>query len=197
MVWIIGYQVGIFHFSVTLISIVCKRLYCISVHVFSLGLAYCQSATREGEADMRRIINRIWQAASSQCLTDKRNVRVTRVASVFSLFLVSIALLFLFVEIVGSWSGTKKDDPRRSKEFDACLDVSCVVLFVSPGERQRTHSKPQGSFKHKPTLPVSQQASLLLSCTRFKHSPLLRLICSSAGIVDLFVVVVVLFSQRE
>lgn len=121
---------------------------------------------------------------------DKMSVRVIGVVCLFSL-----ALLFSLFEVVGSWSSTETGDPQRPTEFDTCLDVSFAVLFASQGERQRTNSKLQGSFKH--TVPVSQQASLHLLCTQFKHSPLLWLICSSAGIVDLFVVIVVLFSQRE
>lgn len=40
---------------------------------------------------------------------------------------------------------------------------------------------------------MSHAASLLLLCAQFKHGPLLWLICPSAGVVDLFVVVAVLF----
>lgn len=185
---------GIFHFSVTLTSMAYKLLHCISVHTVCFLLADCLSARRE-EVKMWGIINRIWQGVSSKPMLqmfDKMSVRVTGVVC-----LLSFALLFLLFEVVGSWSSTKTGDPQRPTEFDTCLDVSFAVLFASQGERQRTNSKLQGSLKHKRTVPVSQQASLHLLCTQFKHSPLLWLICSSPGIVDLFVVIVVLFSQRE
>ncbi len=110
VVWTVSYQADIFHFNVTLISLAASS-FIVFQYIFFPGLVYCQSARRKGEAEMWGIINRIGQAASSRlcsrCLADKRSVRVTCVVSVFSLF-VSLVSLFLFLEIIGSWSGTAK-----------------------------------------------------------------------------------------
>lgn len=102
-------------------------------YLFFPGLAHCQSARWKGEVEMWGIINRVWQAASSERSLLMVDWQVeweghTCVASVFSLLLVSLGLLSLVLKMSG-WD-KKKIIHHDLKESDTCLDVSCVVLFI-------------------------------------------------------------------
>lgn len=170
-----------------------QYMYCSTLCIQSLAVSCCQSTKTKGEAKVWRIANRIWRGASSERMLP---MFVGWEGHTLGHCLLDPASPFLLCAAVGNWGGThKKIDPGRS---GICLYVSCGVLFVSQGERQRRNSKLQGSFKHKPHGPcVSQQTFLLLSCTQFRHSPLLQLICSSASISVIFLSLLCFFPQRE
>lgn len=152
----------------------------------------CCLPARGVEVKMWGIIKRIWQGASSKHMLqmfDKMSVRVTHLVC-----LSPFAELFLLFEVAGIGAANRWPTKVYSLMLAWTWVLPACLLHKDRGREQIQSCKAPLNTN---TVPVSQQASLLPLCTQFKHCPLLWLICSSAGIVDLFDVIVVLFSQRE
>lgn len=134
----------------------------LSTHFFP-GLAHCHSARWKGEVEMWGIINRVWQAASSERSLLIVDWQVdceghTCAASVFSLELVSLGLTIIFLKIWGvAWKRLSTVTQRSP------VHVTRKKEMLNPAKL----SAPYTCSKHSPVLcPISSSAVVAAACCR-------------------------------